>query len=748
MVLRCDEGVADSRTLAWGLPEEAFEHSPGMITKSEVRAVVLGKLELPAGGVLWDVGAGSGSVAVEAARMQPGLEVHAVEHDAQSAARVRRNAGTHGVSLRVVEGTAPHALGVLPDPDRVFVGGGGTEVLDEVVRRLRPHGRVVATYAALERAVHAAAALGNLVQVGVARGERLPDGGLRLAALNPVFIVWGPGAAGGRAVRVVSVSATEAGAALAARLPFEHRHGSVGATMRDQWREVDSWVVMLATGATVRIIAPLLGDKRHDPGVVCVDEAGRWAIALSGGHDGGANALARQVAGLLGAEAVVTTATDAVGAPALDQLPGFAAKGDLAAVTRAMLDGRLPLIDSELPGWPAPALTPGPGPERVLVTDSIVPATPGVAVLHPPSLVAGMGCSSDATAEVTGSWLGSVLADAGLDRASVAVVATIDRRADHPAVRGLGLPIRSYGAAELAAVAVPHPSPVVAGAVGTPSVAEAAALLAGGEGARLVVTKRVSGNVTVAVARRARPPGRLSVVGLGPGGPDHRTPAADVAIRHAEVVIGYGPYLEQAEGLSWPGQVRISWPIGKETERATQALTRAAAGRRVALVSSGDAGVYAMASIVCELAPEVAPDVDVDVVPGVTAAHAAASLVGAPLGHDHAAISLSDLRTPWELIERRITAAAEADLAIAFYNPRSLQRAWQLGAALEILRRHRKPETPVALVTDAYRPDQRVIHATLGDVEPESAGMTTCVIVGSSTTRMAAGRMVTPRGYR
>ena len=549
-------------------------------------------------------------------------------------------------------------------------------------------------------------------------------------------------------MRVVSVSATEAGAALAARLPFEHRHGSVGDTMRDRWREVDGWVVMLATGAVVRIIAPLLGGKGHDPGVVCVDEAGRWAVALCGGHEGGANALARRVAALLGAEAVVTTATDAVGAPALDQLPGFSAAGDLAGVTRAILDGRLPLIESDLPGWPAPALTSGPGPERVIVTDASVPATPGVAVLRPPSLVAGVGCSSDATAEASGSWLGSVLSEAGLDRASVAMVATIDRRADHPALRGLGLPVQSYGAAELAAVAVPHPSPVVAGAVGTPSVAEAAALLAGGDGSRLVVTKRVSGNVTVAVARRARPPGRLSVVGLGPGGPEHRTPAADVAIRHAEVVIGYGPYLGQAQDLSWPGQVRVSSPIGKETERATQALTHAAEGRRVALVSSGDAGVFAMASIVCELAPEVAPGVEVDVVPGVTAAHAAASLVGAPLGHDHAAISLSDLRTPWELIERRITAAAEADLAIAFYNPRSLHRGWQLDAALDILRRHRKPETPVALVTDAYRPGQRVIHATLGDVEAESAGMTTCVIVGSSTTRMAAGRMVTPRGYQ
>jgi precorrin-6Y C5,15-methyltransferase (decarboxylating) len=177
------------KSLAWGLPDSTFEHRAGMVTKAEVRAVVLGKLDLPVTGVVWDVGAGSGSVAVEIARLRPGVRVFAVERRTDDTARIRANAATHGVTIEVVEDEAPGCLDRLPDPDRVFIGGGGLDVLDAVLRR-SPR-RVVATYAALDRAAAAADRLGNVVQVGLARGERLPDGGLRLAAENPVFVVWG-----------------------------------------------------------------------------------------------------------------------------------------------------------------------------------------------------------------------------------------------------------------------------------------------------------------------------------------------------------------------------------------------------------------------------------------------------------------------------------------------------------------------------------------------------------------------------
>lgn len=182
----------DDRVLAWGLPDAAFSHRGGMITKSEVRSVVLGKLALPVAGVLWDVGAGSGSVAIEAALVRPELTVFAIEASAAEAARVSANAVGLGAAVHVVTGHAPSALEGLPSPDRVFVGGGGLAVLPAVLERLRPGGRVVATYAAVDRAVAAADALGHLVQVGIDTGERLPGGSWRFSARNPVFVVWGP----------------------------------------------------------------------------------------------------------------------------------------------------------------------------------------------------------------------------------------------------------------------------------------------------------------------------------------------------------------------------------------------------------------------------------------------------------------------------------------------------------------------------------------------------------------------------
>ena len=194
VVVLVADGVTDgaAKTLAWGRPEADFSHRDRMVTKAEVRAVALGNLDLPTTGVVWDVGAGSGSVAIEVALLRPGLAVHAVERSPQDAARVADNASTFAAAVTVHTGEAPSALAALPDPDRVFVGGGGLDVLDACLARLRPGGRLVATFAAMDRAVAAYERLGSLTQVTAARGRTLPDGALRLEAENPVFVVWGP----------------------------------------------------------------------------------------------------------------------------------------------------------------------------------------------------------------------------------------------------------------------------------------------------------------------------------------------------------------------------------------------------------------------------------------------------------------------------------------------------------------------------------------------------------------------------
>jgi cobalt-precorrin 5A hydrolase / precorrin-3B C17-methyltransferase len=212
----------------------------------------------------------------------------------------------------------------------------------------------------------------------------------------------------------------------------------------------------------------------------------------------------------------------------------------------------------------------------------------------------------------------------------------------------------------------------------------------------------------------------------------------------SELVVGLGQYVERVRHLLRPG-TRVSTPaLGEEIERAMLALEEARAGGSVALASGGDVGVYAMASPALELAEE---DVDVTVVPGITAAQAAASLLGSPLGHDHCSISLSDLLTPWEAIEERVLAAAGGDFVISLYNPRSKGRDWQLGKVRKMLLEYRSPETPVGIVRDAYRPSQRVILTDLASLRPGEVDMLTTVIVGNSRTEIRAGRMVTPRGY-
>ncbi|PKW06985.1 cobalt-precorrin 5A hydrolase / precorrin-3B C17-methyltransferase [Streptomyces sp. 1222.5] len=553
------------------------------------------------------------------------------------------------------------------------------------------------------------------------------------------------------------ISATAAGAAardrLAAAWPDRTRvyEGPVGEAVRAAFAECEQLVCFLATGAAVRLLAPLLGDKTADPGVVCVDEGGRFAVSLVGGHGGGANELAREVGGLLGAEPVVTTATDAVGLAALDTL-GLPYEGAVAAVSRALLDGEPVALEAEV-AWPLPPLPfSAEGAYTVRLTDRAVEPGEREVLLRPPSLVVGVGASRGAPAEEVLGLIGEALRAAGLSAGSVAELATVDAKAEEPglvaAAERLGVPLVTYSAGELAAVEVPNPSDAPLAAVGTPSVAEAAALAGGGE---LLVPKRKSeradGRPAMATCAVVRRPGRgrLAVVGLGPGARDLLTPRAAAELRRASVLVGLDQYVDQIRDLLRPGTRVLESGLGAEEERARTAVAEARRGHAVALIGSGDAGVYAMAS---PALAEASDDIDVVGVPGVTAALAAGAVLGAPLGHDHVSISLSDLHTPWEVIERRVRAAAEADLVVTFYNPRSRGRDWQLPKALGILAGHRDPATPVGVVRNASRPDESSRVTTLAGLDPATVDMMTVVTVGNTATRTVAGRMVTPRGYR
>ena len=547
------------------------------------------------------------------------------------------------------------------------------------------------------------------------------------------------------------VAVTTAGRTSAARLdaawPGRTRRydGPAKQVLPRAWAECDDIVCFLAVGATTRIIAPLLKSKWTDPAVVCVDESARHAVALVGGHAAGANELAARVAGVLGAEPVVTTATDVTGLPGLDTL-GWPAEGAIAAVSRALLDKTPTILETDVT-WPIPALpvtAGGAAEHRIVITDRIVPANDRTVVLRPPSLVVGVGASRGVSEEEVLGLIAEALVSAGLSAASVTALATVEAKAAEEgivaAARRRSWPVITHPADRLASVPVPNPSDAVLAAVGTPSVAEAAALASADE---LVAEKRKSAMATVAIARR-RPRGRLALVGLGPGSRDLLTPRAIAELRRSSVVVGLHAYVDQVADLLRPGTRVLASELGQEEARARTAVEQARSGHAVALVGSGDAGVYAMASPALSLAGD---DIDVVAVPGITAGLASAALVGAPLGHDHAVISLSDLHTPWEVIERRVRAAAEGDFVVVFYNPRSRGRDWQLGAALEILGRHRAGDTPVAVVRDAYRPGEQATVTTLADLDPAAVDMRCVVIVGAASTRTIAGRMVTPRGY-
>jgi cobalt-precorrin 5A hydrolase / precorrin-3B C17-methyltransferase len=530
--------------------------------------------------------------------------------------------------------------------------------------------------------------------------------------------------------------------------------GKPGEVLRRAWKECDEILLFLAVGAAVRLVAPLIEGKRRDPGVVCVDDATRFAVSLVGGHEGGANALAERVADTLGATPVATTASDVMGVPALDSLGaglGFKVEddSDLAPVGARLVSGeRVNLVsDARWPLGPLPENVVRAGsaePPLIFVSDQMVGVPRPAVVYRPSSLVVGVGCTRGAKAGEILDLLDRSFAEAGLAKKSVASLASIEAKSNEAglleAAEELGVPLRFHAAAVLSAMGVPNPSPVVKNAVRTPSVAEASVLASG---AKLIVEKRKSGMATVAVGRLPVR-GKLFMVGLGPGDDALIPPLAREALAASELVVGLEQYVERIRHLLRSGTRLSVPPLGSEVERAKEALAEARSGGSVALVSSGDAGVYAMASPALELAGE---DVDVVIVPGITAAQAAASLLGSPLGHDHCSISLSDLLTPWVVIRERVRAAAEADFVLSLYNPRSKGRDWQLGKAREILLDHRSPDTPVGVVRDAYRAGQRVALTDLGSLRPEDVDMLTVVIVGSSQTEVRAGRMVTPRGY-
>jgi len=510
----------------------------------------------------------------------------------------------------------------------------------------------------------------------------------------------------------------------------ERTYEDFGDNLRALYRTGPPLIVLCAAGIVIRSLAAVLGEKDSEPPVLAVAEDGSAVVPLLGGL-GGVNRMARELAAHLQVSAAITTSgelrfgTCLLEPPAgyvladLEQGKGFVS--DLLGGQAVRIEGHAPwLMQAKLPVTDDAA--------RVIhISPHSRAANADELLIHPQQVAVWVEhASADLLSELQQALHTSNLAPQSLACLLAAPELMANTELHHAAAQ-LNLPLR-----------------FIDDATHLPPLHSQHANL------RLLLAA-----APIDANQLGRPRGRLTVIGLGPGAAEFMVPAARQALDEAQDLLGYEIYINMAGPLR-PEQVRHCTDNREEMQRARHAFELAASGRRVVVVSSGDPGVFAMAAAVLEALHESTNDewqrVDLQVFPGVSAALATAAKAGAPLGHDFCLISLSDNLKPWTIIEKRLAHAAAADLVMAFYNPISKARPWQLGSALDIIRQQRSPETLAVLGRDIGRPGETLRTLTLGELSPEMVDMRTLVIIGSSQTcsfpRAEGGEWVyTPRSY-
>ena len=570
----------------------------------------------------------------------------------------------------------------------------------------------------------------------------------------------------------------------------------------EHFRKGNVLVYIGACGIAVRAIAPHIGSKETDPAVIVIDEKGENVIPILAGHLGGANEWARKIAECTKGKAVLTTATDVNGVFAVDL---FAKDnglliGDLKKAGRftaslleegkasvviprkyadlIQLKGEIPgelevcdLSDEELAGLQ--------GTNVALITPDAEPSTNPDAPLRliPRCVILGMGCRKGKSYEELRGFAEETMRELGLGREAVCAIASIDVKKEEPGLvslaADLGVPLQTFSAEELEKTELENwtfmESDRVREYVGTGNVCERAAAAAGA--GKILRGKTAKDGMTICVGMRPvelcwkpddksdknDPKGHLVVVGIGPGNPEGMTGQAAAALESSDTIIGYSVYNDLVKPY-YPDKRYLTTPMTGEEARCRMAIEEAKAGHTVALICGGDPGVYGMAGLVLELAGRGKEDgrpyeagidsgFDIEIVSGVTAALSGAALLGAPLVHDFAVISLSDRLTPWEKIEKRLRAAAEADLCIVLYNPSSKGRREHLHRAAQILM-EQVPGSRVCGIADRIgRDGEKTRVMTLEELADAETDMFSTVFVGNSSTRRLGNRMVTPRGY-
>jgi cobalt-precorrin 5A hydrolase/precorrin-3B C17-methyltransferase len=497
-----------------------------------------------------------------------------------------------------------------------------------------------------------------------------------------------------------------------------------GATLRELFTAGTPIIGICAAGILIRTIAPLLTDKQQEPPILAVAEDGSAVVPLLGGLNG-VNDLARLIGSGLNIKPAITTTGDIRFHTALLSPPsgyhlanpeqGKKFIADLLAGGKVKLEGTAPwLSESNLPIDENGGLI-------IQITEKLGNSSSNCLVYHPAKIAIALTHPEPDTI----TQIQQIFVESNLAPAAVAGIFAPSHLANnsqlHAVAKALGVPTRFFPESELTKLA----------------------LAATGAGAQIVSSPFPS--ITVAISTEiinpsttGQPQGKLAIIGTGPGGYKWMSPQVKEIIASATDLVGYKTYINLIAPLIEGKRVHES-DNRVEAERAYQALELAAEGKYVVVVSSGDPGIYAMAAAVFEVLDQYnKPEwqtIAIQVAPGISAMQAAAASIGAPLGHDFCVISLSDILKPWEIIAQRITAAAISDFVIAFYNPVSKERTWQLAAAKKILMEHRKPHTPVVLGRNLGRKGEAVKVITLKELEPELADMRTVIIIGSSHTR-------------
>jgi cobalt-precorrin 5A hydrolase/precorrin-3B C17-methyltransferase len=540
--------------------------------------------------------------------------------------------------------------------------------------------------------------------------------------MAPAIVILGQGSlATARAIQRLYPGALIHG--LAERVDGADRvYSEFGATVRQLYQQGTPIIALCAAGIVIRTLAPLLLEKGAEPAVLAVAEDGSAVVPLLGGL-GGVNVLAREIAAALGVAAAITTSGELRFGTCLLNPPAGYQLGDLELGKRFVSDllaGESVRIEGAAP-WLDQANLPQDQQARLAIhvgSAERAPA-PNELLIYPKTVLVTCRAGEPGLA----ARVRVALQEAGVAVQSLACLLASDREMAnaqlHEAAADLGVPLRFATVVADADIAI--------------TVADE----------------------PLDLSLIGRPRGRLAVIGLGPGAAELMVPAVKAELARCTDVLGYETYVRMA-GPFRADQIQHCTDNREEMQRARHAFELAAQGRSVVVVSSGDPGVFAMAAAVLEALHESSDPawqhVDLEILPGVSASLATAAQAGAPLGHDFCVMSLSDNLKPWSIIEKRLELASQADLALAFYNPISRARPWQLGRALEIVAQHRTAETPVVLGRDIGRPGQTLRVTTLGQLTPDQVDMRTMVLIGSSTTcvfpRAGGGEWVyTPRWY-